>query len=255
MNIQEREQLNQLLRQLVGFKLSAKDSEAEGLIQQAAAQQPDALYLLSQRVLLLEHALTNAKQQIEALQKQLQSAPAAASAGFLGADPWAQPAPVAPAVSNPVPGAGNYQPNRYAPPTAQAAPYAAAPAQAAPAGGGILGGGFLGNVAATAAGVAAGGFLFQGLENLMGHHGGGFGQGGGFGGSGFDQTGFGGEHVTENTVINNYYGDDAGQGQLADSSDFGGANFSNADYSDDSNSLFGGDGGDFGDDSSDSDWI
>jgi hypothetical protein len=31
-------------------------------------------------------------------------------------------------------------------------------------------GGFLGQAAATAAGVAGGAFLFQGLENLLGHH-------------------------------------------------------------------------------------
>jgi hypothetical protein len=38
--------------------------------------------------------------------------------------------------------------------------------------GGFLGGGggMLGSIAATAAGVAAGSFLFQGIENMFGHH-------------------------------------------------------------------------------------
>jgi len=54
-------------------------------------------------------------------------------------------------------------------------------------------------VATTAAGVVAGSFLYQGIENLMGHH-----------SSGFGQQSFG-EPFAEKTVVNNYYGDDAGQ--------------------------------------------
>jgi len=193
MNTQERDQLNQLLKQLAEVRLSSKDAEAESLIREVTGRQPDAAYLLVQRVMLLEHGLNSAKARIDELQKQLQnSQPAQSSGNFLGNDPWAQP--VAP--SGPVPGAGNYQMPRYAPP----------PQSPAQAGGGFLGGGssFLGNIATTAAGVAAGSFLFQGIESLMGHHAGGFGQ------SGFGQQPFG-EQITEETVINNYYGDDSGQ--------------------------------------------
>ena len=218
MNTQEREQLNQLLKPLVEFKLSSKDSEADNLIQAAVQQQPDAAYLLVQRVMLLEHALNSAKARIDELQRQAQSS----QAGFLGNDPWAQPA------AAPVPGVGAYQQPRYAQP---------APAPAQPqAAGGLFGGGssFLGNVATTAAGVMAGSFLFQGIENMMGHH-------NGFGGGGFGQQPFG-ETISEQTIVNNYYGDDAGQ-QLADNSDFGNDNL----ISDDS---------DFGDDSGgDSGWF
>jgi len=235
MNQQEREQLNQLLKPLVEFKLGNKDAEAESLIRDAVARQPDAAYLLVQRALLLEHALNGAKARIEELQKQLQSSQAGPTSGsFLAADPWAQPS----AGSGPVPGAGGYQQPRYAAPSPQA-----------PAGGGIFGGGsgFLGNIATTAAGVAAGGFLFQGIENLFGHHGSGFG-GGGFGQSGFGGGGFGqqpGSEEVNETVINNYYGEDAGQRQLADNSDL-----------DNDNSAFSGDDDSFSDDSSsDSDWI
>jgi len=91
--------------------------------------------------------------------------------------------------------------------------------------GGGFGSNFLGNVASTAAGVVAGWFLFQGIENLVGHH-----------GSGFNQQPVG-EQMTENTVINNYYGDDAGQQD------------SSSDYlaNDDSNSFL--------DDNDDSDWV
>jgi uncharacterized protein len=234
MNTQERDQLNQLLKQLVDFKLTAKDSEAESLIHEAVTRQPDAAYLLVQRVMLLEHGLNNAKVRIEDLEKQLQNRAAGQSTGsFLGSDPWAQPGVnAAPAPA----GAANYQQPRYA----QQPQYQpqAAPAQS---GGGIFGGGssFLGNVATTAAGVVAGSFLFQGIENLMGHHGGGY--GGGFGQSGFGGQPYG-EQIGEQTVINNYYGDDSSQ--LADNSDY----YNTADYS--------GDDADFQDDSGgDSDWI
>jgi len=240
MNQQERDQLSQLLKPLVEFKLSNKDTEAESFIRDAVAHQPDAAYLLVQRVMLLEHALNGAKARIDELQKQLQSSQSGqTSASFLGADPWAQPA-----AGSPVPGVGAYQPPRYAPPAQ--AQYQ--PQPQAQAGGGILGGGssFLGNIATTAAGVAAGGFLFQGIENLLGHHGSGFGGGGfgqaGFGGSGFGQQPFG-EEINETTVINNYYGDDAGQ--LADNSSLV-----------NDNSGFGDDDDSFSDDSSsDSDWM
>jgi len=243
MNTQERDQLSQLLKSLVEFKLPTKDAEAESLIHDAVARQPDAAYLLVQRALLTDHALNSAKAQIDQLQKQLQSAQSSGgSSSFLGSDPWAQPV----ANSGPVPGAASYQaPPRYAP-QAQAPVAAPQPAQ----GGGLFGGGssFLGNMATTAAGVVAGGFLFQGIEGLMGHHGGGFG-GGGFGGGGFGQQPFGGgEQITENTVVNNYYGDDAGS-QLADNSQYADDSLSGNDFlsssSDDS----------FMDDSGDSDWI
>ncbi len=214
MNTQERDQLNQLLKPLAEFKLSSKDNEAESLIREAVARQPDAAYLLVQRVMLLEQALNTAKTQIGELQKQLQNSQSSqTSAAFLGNDPWAQP----PANAGQVPGAANYQIART-----QAQPQAP---------GGFLGGGssFLGNVATTAAGVVAGSFLFQGIENLLGHH-----------SSGFGQPGFGQqpleEQFTEQTVINNYYGDDAGQS--ADNSDIG------ADFPDSDDDDFLGDNGD-----------
>lgn len=181
MNLQERDQLNQLLKQLGEVQLTAKDTEAETLIREAAAHQPDATYLLVQRALLLEQALNSAKARIEELQNQLQNSQSGQKSGFLNNDPWAQPT----VKTGPVPSTGNSQMPQYAP---QQQPSA-------------IGGGssFLGNVATTAAGVVAGSFLFQGIENLMGHHSSGFGQ----------QSS--GEQFTEQTVINNNYGDDARQ--------------------------------------------
>jgi len=84
-------------------------------------------------------------------------------------------------------------------PSANIAPASApaAPAAAAPWGSSVMG-----SVATTAAGVVAGSFLFQGIQNLMGHHN----PGGGFGNSaGFNPV----APVTVNeTTVNNYYTQD-----------------------------------------------
>ena len=221
MNAPEREQLSQFLQQLTSVNLSSKDTDAESLIRAAAAQQPDALYLTVQRCLLLEQALNTSKAQVSELQNQLHTAQSSNKTGFLQNDPWAQAASTNNA---PVPGIGNYQPPRNA-----------QPAPAAPQPG--FGGGassFLGNVATTAAGVVAGSFLFQGIENLMGHHHSPWGE----------HNATNDEHMAENTTtINNYYGDDAASQQAA--YDDG---LQQADYSiDDSDS--------FVDDNDDSSWI
>ncbi len=162
----ERDQLTRFLKQLDEARLGGKDEEADSLIRQTVAKQADAAYLLVQRAMLVEHALNVAKAQIAELQSQVQAAQTGnRNSGFLGGEnPWAQSLD-RPTNSAGVPGAGSYQIPRAAP-GAYAAP---APAAA----GSWLGGGggsFLGNMATTAAGVVAGSFLFQGIENLMGHH-------------------------------------------------------------------------------------
>jgi uncharacterized protein len=115
------------------------------------------------------------------LQAQLQNNNASQKSGFLGNDPWTQQT-------------GNA--------SRQAPQYASQPQPQTS--GGFFGGGsgFLGNVATTAAGVVAGSFLFQGIENLIRHH-----------SLGFGQQSFA-EPFADKTVVNNYYGDDAAQ--LAD---------------------------------------
>ena len=123
-----------------------------------------------------------------------------------------------------VPGAGNYQIPRNA---AQQQQQQQLPAAASGFG---VGSSFLGNMATTAAGVVAGSFLFHGIENLMGHH-----------SSGLGQQSLN-EHVPEQNVVNNYYGDDAKQ--LADNKDDNTHNDYLASNDDDS----------FQDESSDSDW-
>lgn len=183
MNLQERDQLNVFLQQLMQVQASQKDAEAETLIRDACARQPDAGYLLVQRAMQLEYAMQAMKDRCAQLQAELDKARPAGQSGFMNdVNAWGRSpqAPAAPTVGSSVQ------------PRAQAPVAAAAPASS-------WGSGILGNVATTAAGVVAGSFLFQGMQNLMGHH---------------NQDGFGsanaGAHtvppVAENTTINNYYG-------------------------------------------------
>lgn len=221
MNTQESAQLNQFLQQLVEVKLYEKDNDAERLIRDAVARQPDAAYLLVQRCLLQNQALQAAQTQIADLQTQLlQKSSASAGNGFLNNDPWANPAKPAAGV----PGADSYRV-----PQAPNSPAQDFARPAVPASGAGFGSGFLGNIATTAAGVVAGSFLFQGIENLLGHH---------QTATGGGQQAFGNQ-PPEQTVVNNYYGDN--DDWPADNSD------SNA-Y------LAGDDGGDYFDDG-DSDWV
>lgn len=197
MNSEEQNLLTQFLDQLKGIRGMAKDPEADRLIARAAAEQPDALYLLVQKALLQEQGLKASQARIEQLQQQLNQARATrsqtpAGGGFLGQNPWVNPAPRA---------AGGMG---YAP----AAPLNAPPMGMSMGSSGF--GSFLGSAAATAAGVAAGAFLFQGIDNLMGHH--------DHGGSALSDTAADeGHQAPENVTINQYYGDDAGlQNQGAD---------------------------------------
>ena len=163
MNTQERDQLTTFLQQLGLARATAKDAEAQTLIDSAVARQPDAAYLLVQRSLLQDNALQAAQAQIASLQAELQQVKAAAATApaggnFLDANGWGR-APVAPSYG--AAPAAAYAP---APSYPQAAPVAAAPPRfQAPS--------FLTSMATTAAGVAAGAFLFQGIESLIGHHG------------------------------------------------------------------------------------
>lgn len=154
--------LTNFLNQLNQVGAVTKDPQAASLIAEAVARQPDAAYLLVQRALLQDQALNTARERIATLESQLRSIPATSavqSSSFLdsGSNAWGRSAASTPMQSTAV------APAQYA-----AAPIVAAQPHAGFFGGG--GGGFLTNMAATAAGVAGGAFLFQGIENMM-HHG------------------------------------------------------------------------------------
>lgn len=175
MTPQENEKLQQFLGQLSQAQGVQRDPEADAMISAAVSRQPDAAYLLVQRTLLQDQALQVAQARIAELEKQaLAPAPAPAASFLGGADAWGNSARTRPdAVASPA--APSAYPQAGGAPLAPAYQAGAAPA-AAPAQGGFLGGmgggsNFLGTMAATAAGVAGGAFLFQGIGNLMGNHG------------------------------------------------------------------------------------
>ncbi|MES2040105.1 MAG: DUF2076 family protein [Pseudomonadota bacterium] len=174
MSPQETQVLQNFLDQLVKVQDSNKDVQALSLINEAVSKQPDAHYLLVQRVLLQDQALANANQQITSLQaevRELQTQRSTTPANnFL--DPattgWGNSvsSPAQPAASYSVTG------NALPPPLPTGYMNAAAPMPVNAPASGFFGGGagnVLGTVAATAAGVAAGAFLFQGIGHLMGN--------------------------------------------------------------------------------------
>jgi hypothetical protein len=152
MNPQERELLTTFLRQMSQAQAGQTDAEADALIREAVARQPDAAYLLVQRAMGLEYALQAAQAQAVKLQTELDQVRSATRGGFMdGPNAWGRSAPAsAPAPQVPQQSAG--QPGLAA----------AKPASS-------WGSGVLGTVASTAAGVVAGSFLFQGIQGLMGH--------------------------------------------------------------------------------------
>ena len=159
MQSEERELITGLFGRLQPFESQPRDGEAEALIKDLAVRQPAAPYLLVQTVLVQEQALKAAQERIAELEARAGTAPAAS--GFLGSAPKISPwgTPAAPAAPRP-----------SVPPTRSPLQAAVAPQQ----GGG--GGGFLRSAMATAAGVAGGALLFEGIRNLMGSNPGPFGQ-------------------------------------------------------------------------------
>jgi|SRR5579863_1915460 len=175
MTEQERQLISDLGERIKNAPAPQIDRDAYDLILHTIGTRPDALYILTQTVLLQQMALDHAKAQIDELQRQQQGySNAPQQGGFL---PGAQGGSYQ----------GGYQGSSYA-----------APPQPPQSGGGFSG--FLHNVATTAAGVIAGDIAFDAISSMFGNRGGFFGGGGG----GF-LSGGGGE-----TIVNNYYGDDRG---------------------------------------------
>ena len=219
MNTQEQQLLQDLFQRLQQTHGAAKDPQADAEIRAGLAAVPDAPYWLAQRTLVLEQALQQAQQQIAQLQQQAAAAQGGNNflSGGLGTDfgrrPEAQE--FQPAFQNqgrpaemPTQTAQTSAPSwreRWfggAPSTRMAAP--AAPMSAPMSGGGSS---FLGNAAATAAGMAGGMFLFNGLENLLGgHHG---------SNSLLSGNNPGQPEVQENVTQNYFGGGDEGREQMA----------------------------------------
>jgi hypothetical protein len=194
MTPQEQQLIDGLVERIRNTPAAGKDDDADRYLHQSLDTVPDALYVLAQTVLVQQYGLENAKsqlaqaqEQINDLQGQLDRAHAQQpqkSGSFLshllGTDnPPQQPPP--------------YQPvnTGYPPQQPYGAPVYTQPVYSQPVGYGMGGGGFLRGALQTAAGVAAGEMMFQGMESLF--HG--FGAGHEYGGGG-------------EILNNNYYGDE-----------------------------------------------
>ncbi|KPN87668.1 DUF2076 domain-containing protein [Pseudomonas nunensis] len=226
-----------------------RDAQAEARIKEHLTRQPAAGYFMTQAILVQEAAIKSLDeqnkqqaQQIQQLQAELQqakaSAPAPSSGGFLSSifgggsrDPQPAPTQSAPPSTGgwrePARPSFNSQPpqqNFGAPQQNYGAPQQNyAPQQQAP-----VGSGFLGGALKTAAGVAGGVMLAQGISSLF---------------HGNQQPQEIVEVIKEEPAqVNDHSGNDWNNDQNVagnDSNDQ--SNFTDADYSDDSSSFFGGD--------------
>jgi hypothetical protein len=161
----ERDLINGLFDRMRGYDLPQKDRDAEALINQAVRATPDAAYMLVQSVLVQEQALeaANARvQELEARVRELEGAQPQQQGGgsFLGGlfgggrpEPERRAGSV-PAIGSRAGGVPSMLPGRM-----QAAQE---PAQQAATGG------FMRTAMTTAAGVAGGMLLAEGIRNMMG---------------------------------------------------------------------------------------
>jgi len=160
----ERQLITGLFDRMRAFALPQKDREAETLINQAVGAMPDAPYMLVQSVLVQEQALeaANARvQELEARVRDLEEGPQPQQSGgsflgglFGGTRPDAERRPS----SVPVIGSRAGSLPSVPQSRAQAAPDMQQPA----------GGGFMRSAMTTAAGVAGGMLLAEGIRNMLG---------------------------------------------------------------------------------------
>jgi uncharacterized protein len=207
MTPEEQNLISGLFDRLGQASSQAKDAEADRLIRSKIAEVPTAPYLLVQSVLVLQQAVTNAQNRIATLEKQVAEPSTQQGGGsflagvaslFGGGQPHGQPQRAAPPQPPPLPTQAQPAQSQPAQP---AQPYGYPPPVPQPVGRGG-GGGFLQGALSTAAGVAGGALLFQGIESLIGHN------PGPFSGAATSSGGlFGAGAPVENTEItNNYYG-------------------------------------------------
>jgi uncharacterized protein len=212
MTSDERNLISSLFDRLNHAGAQPKDADADELIRKLVSEQPSAPYLLVQSTLVMQQALTAAQSRIASLEKKLaetasprQETGGSFLSGVANLFGVGQPSPQ-PAL-RPVQG-----PPPLPPQPASPSSYAPPPSQPAPS----RGGGFLQSALSTAAGVAGGALLFQGIENLIGHNPGPF---SGLSGASGGLIG-GGQPVVENTeIVNNFIDDPASASEQATAQD------------------------------------
>lgn len=175
MNSEEQTLIDGLFSKLKSAEAASapRDSQAEARIKEHLSQQPAAPYYMTQAILVQEVAVNKLNQQIRDLQAQLQQARAQAqpapaqSGGFLSSIfGGGSSQPQAPA---PQPSSGGWRDGPANPPP-QANYAAPAPQQQAAAPAAPFGSGFLGGALKTAAGVAGGVMLAEGISSLFHHN-------------------------------------------------------------------------------------
>ncbi|MCK0197083.1 DUF2076 domain-containing protein [Ancylobacter sp. 6x-1] len=227
MNAEERALIDGLFEKMAPIANAPRDPDAEDLINRHVVAAPHAPYALAQTVLVQEHALNQAAQRIAALEAELKAAKDEAAkpssggsflGGLLGGGLGGSLGAAARSTSVPAAGQRTISPQADYQGGAQAAQpgygqggygqagygqggggfqqggYGQQPGfqQAAPQGrfgGGFGGGGFLSSALTTAAGVAGGALLFDGIRSMMG-------------GAGSPFGGHATENVTENITQN-----------------------------------------------------
>ena len=172
MTPEERQLVDGLFARIRANPPAERDPEAERLIRDMIARDPNAAYAMVQMTLVQEHALRLADERIRQLEQA--APPPSSGRSFLGGmlPSSGQRAGSVPASGSGVWGGGA---GAAAPPPfpGQAPPY---PGQAAPQAQ-RGGGSFLRTALGTAAGVAGGALLFQGISSLFQHSPGPFGAG------------------------------------------------------------------------------
>ena len=132
MTLEERDQLQNFLRQLLHSRATPKDVAAETLIKQACSQQADSLYLLVQRAMASELALQLALTKNAELQAKLDSLIVASNTTASQSEALNK-SPPQPAIATPS----------------------------------LWGSALLGAVTGSAVGVVAGSILFEGIQDLV----------------------------------------------------------------------------------------
>ena len=184
MNSEEQTLIDGLFSRLQQAETDAapRDAQAEARIKDHLARQPAAGYFMTQAILVQEAALKSLDEQnkllarqVEQLQAQLQSSTrpstAPASSGFLSSifgGSRAAPSTTAPAPSANSGWRASGRPASGSAPAQQG--FAGASAQSPFPAQQAVGGGFLGGALKTAAGVAGGVMLAQGISSLFQHH-------------------------------------------------------------------------------------
>ena len=208
MTPQERELLSNLFDRLRQYEGSPKEPEAAAFIADAVARQPGAPYFMAQLLLVQDQALSAAQTRIRALEK---AAEATGKAEQQSAAPSFLPKVRQNQADPPQGPWGTYRPSvPMAGARPQDAPAYPDPASPQPQPAVRSGGGsFLRGALQTAAGVAGGALLFEGINSLF-HHGR---MPWGLSGSSFLPTSAG-PTLIEETIINEYGQPQHAQGDI-----------------------------------------